>query len=126
MPPTVNKLYFTMRGARVLSAEGRRAKTQIQAQVTAAAAANKSLEKERPLTLKIDLFFARLENKGWCKGKAKSRYKRIDTTNRAKLIEDAIAKALGIDDSLFFKVVLTKHVSDSNEYASIIIEEYDE
>lgn len=54
-------------------------------------------------------------NPGWvkrwtrdCKGghkgqrKAETRYKKVDVTNRFKLIEDAMASALGIDDSTTF------------------------
>jgi hypothetical protein len=40
---------------------------------------------------------------GWLKGTTKSPYKRVDTTNRRKLLEDALAEAIGIDDSLFWE-----------------------
>ena len=49
-------------------------------------------------------------NKGWLKNQAKTLYKRVDAGNRRKLLEDCLAEALGIDDSLFFKVTLEKRV----------------
>lgn len=48
----------------------------------------------------IQLHFPDLFNKTWPE-KAQTRYKRLDATNRAKLLEDAMAEAFGIDDSVF-------------------------
>lgn len=127
MPPSVNSLYFNMRGRRVLSAEGRALKNRLQADISRHAATVRDLETQRPLSLHISLYFERLENSGWSKGKAKNRYKRVDVTNRAKLLEDAVSAALGIDDSLFFEVILTKHLSPTGvNYAEIRIKEHDE
>ena len=42
------------------------------------------------------------------KGSAESRYKKIDAENRTKLVSDSLAKALGIDDNLFFSVRVDK------------------
>jgi Holliday junction resolvase RusA-like endonuclease len=46
-------------------------------------------------------------NKGWPE-KAKTRYKKLDVSNRVKLLEDAIAHAGGIDDSQFVNVMSAK------------------
>lgn len=46
-------------------------------------------------------------NKGWPKA-AKTRYKRLDVTNRIKLLEDAVAHAGGIDDSGIFTAIARK------------------
>jgi len=46
-----------------------------------------------------------------CKGlpdKAKNRYKRVDLSNRVKLLEDSLVTVLGIDDSCFFTLLLRK------------------
>jgi hypothetical protein len=40
--------------------------------------------------------------------KAKSRYKKLDTSNRLKLFEDALAAATGLDDSQNFNVTSAK------------------
>lgn len=48
-----------------------------------------------------DVHFPSLVNKGWLKGKAKTRYKKSDARTRIKLLEDALSEALGIDDSRF-------------------------
>lgn len=58
-----------------------------------------------------------LLNSGWLKVRrngereAKNPYKRLDTMNRRKLLEDCLAEALGIDDSLFWEGDNVKLVS---------------
>jgi Holliday junction resolvase RusA-like endonuclease len=59
--------------------------------------------------LEIHFTFPTVVNKGWYKKRAKTLYKKFDVGNRRKLIEDCLVEALGsIDDSLFFRLVLTK------------------
>ena len=59
--------------------------------------------------LEIHFIFKTVINKGWAKKKAKTLYKKFDVGNRRKLIEDCLVEVLGdIDDSLFFKLTLTK------------------
>lgn len=48
----------------------------------------------------IRLHFPNLLNSTWPE-KAESRYKKLDASNRVKLLEDAMAKAFGIDDKVF-------------------------
>jgi Holliday junction resolvase RusA-like endonuclease len=124
MPPSVNKLYFVRHGRKVLSAQGRTVKAQIQALVTQAASQVVGLNEQTPLELEIVTYFPVLENKGWSQGKSKSRYKKIDVTNRAKLLEDALSGGLGLDDSLFFRVTMTKR--EGAERAEIILRRYHE
>ena len=57
--------------------------------------------------LKVRFRFTDLENKTWPTS-AKTRYKRIDASNRLKLLEDVIAEVSGIDDSQNLTVVLEK------------------
>ena len=49
-------------------------------------------------------------NKGWFETprKAKTRYKKMDTGNRLKLIHDCLADAIGVDDSRFFSLTANK------------------
>lgn len=48
-----------------------------------------------------------LLNKGYPK-KTESRYKKLDASNRLKLLEDALAEATGLDDAHNWMVVLHK------------------
>jgi Holliday junction resolvase RusA-like endonuclease len=124
MPPSVNKLYVTVRGRRILSSEGKRIKHEItQAVVKHIASMPDLFREERPLRMEVDLYFNAVENAGWSKGKAKTRYKRVDVSNRAKLLEDALFSGLGIDDSLIFELVMRKHATDTQEYCHVKLEE---
>lgn len=124
MPPSVNKLYFTMRGKRVLSAEGRRVKALISTRVTQEAAQLLELNEPSPVTLTILLHFSAIENAGW-PDKAKSRYKRVDVDNRAKLLKDAVEAGLGLGDHLVFKLILEKKQSTTGEeHVTLQIERY--
>jgi len=79
---------------------------------------------EKRLRLTVDLYFSAVENKGWSTGKAKTRYKRIDVSNRAKLLEDALFSGVGIDDSLIFELIMRKHaITDGKEYCHVKLEE---
>jgi hypothetical protein len=64
---------------------------------------------------------------GWLKGTAKSPYKKVDTTNRRKLLEDAFSEAIGIDDSLFWEGRGAKLVGGDNDTPAVhmILEEVD-
>jgi len=94
--------------------------------------------------LSLSLYFppAELLNSGWLKVRrngerdAKNPYKRLDTMNRRKLLEDCLSEALGIDDSLFWEgdnvklvdaetaplVVMTLEETDPRRYG--VPEEY--
>jgi len=76
-------------------------------------------------TVEIALDFeeADILNKTWLKGgkgKAKSPYKKVDGPNRNKLLLDAVAEVLDIDDSLFFEVCVRKFAGMSSALAVII------
>jgi hypothetical protein len=64
---------------------------------------------------------------GWLKGQAKYPYKRVDTTNRRKLLEDALSEAIGIDDSLFWEGSGVKLVGGDSDPPAVhmILEEVD-
>ena len=124
MPPSVNKLYATVRGRRIMTTKGKAVKHEITQLVVKHIASMPDLfRSERKLRLTVDLYFAAVENAGWSKGKAKNRYKRIDVSNRAKLLEDALFSGIGIDDSLIFELIMRKHATDSEEYCHVKLEE---
>jgi len=51
--------------------------------------------------------------------------KRIDALNRAGAIQDAIARTIGIDDSIFAYTSIEKIVSLHNEAANMTIESHE-
>lgn len=110
MPPSVNKLYYVRNGRKALSSEGRALKEQMRAAIvlsSASSAAASDLENV-PLQLELTFFFEELENRGWSQKKTQTRYKKVDVSNRVKLVEDAVCEALGIDDSVFMSIHLSK------------------
>jgi Holliday junction resolvase RusA-like endonuclease len=119
MPPSVNKLYYVRNGRKALSSEGRALKEQMRATITLACASAPAIPENTPLALHLTFFFPVLENAGWSQKKSKARYKKVDVSNRVKLVEDAISEALGIDDSVFFTVHLSKQQGESHVQARI-------
>ena len=112
MPPTINKAYITTRsGRRILSTEGKAYKQQVKVKVGLLADLKSIGIADTPVRLEIDLYLPVL-NKGWSMGKTKSRYKRVDVSNRVKLIEDAFFESIGVDDSQVFVLIVRKHNSD--------------
>lgn len=53
--------------------------------------------------------------------KAESRYQRMDISNRYKLVEDAVADTLGVDDRFNFVVSGKKLVDDENPGLSVLL-----
>jgi len=83
-------------------------------------------EPNHPYLLIIQLTFkgrSALYNASWLeedpKKRAKSRYKRLDVSNRIKLCEDALAEAVGIDDKHNFFVGMSKAWSRDYEATDI-------
>ena len=116
MPISANKAYVNIgKGRRKLSPEGKVFKRVIIDAITPTIAVSKAeIFSGIPLELQIDLYFKALENKGWPKT-CKSRYKRIDVSNRVKLLEDAIFEAFGLDDKLVFSLKVTKLPTKNGE-----------
>jgi len=86
---------------RVLTPEGRKYKTETTAYIVEHYPREITIFKPNtPYGYIIQLYFPDLFNKTWPE-EAKSRYKRLDASNRVKLLEDAAAEAFGIDDCNF-------------------------
>lgn len=127
LPPTSNKLYF--RGT-ILTATARK-----YAEDFAKFAAQHHLHEINEMNAKgvfalhLRFFFETLVNESFENPKvpeskrAKSRYKRIDLTNRVKLLEDCVRDALDIDDSQTFAASLEKHQDPGHERVEIEVEE---
>lgn len=56
--------------------------------------------------------------------KAKSPYKRLDTLNRRKLLEDGLAEALGVDDSLSWEANVVKAITGGEPRVVITLTEH--
>lgn len=114
VPPTTNKAYFDMvvkKGkkyvpVRTLTAEGKAYKTLVRTHIAKAWGSHK-IPGNRPLSLVVKLSFPNIENKGW-PDKAEQRYKKLDVSNRIKLLEDALSDAIAVDDRQFFSVFFYK------------------
>lgn len=114
VPPSVNHAYGQRHGKRFLTTEGKAYKNETKTFISRNYATQLLfVKKNEKYAISIVCYFEELENKTWPE-KVDDRYKKLDATNRVKLLEDALVEAVGIDDSHFFQVTVTKrHVSKS-------------
>lgn len=99
-PPSLNQLYSTNRyGKRVLSKVGIDFKTTCDVLIRIKNLNSIGLRNNK-LKLELDFFYPWLTKK--------KKIAKADLSNRIKVIEDAIFKALGLDDSLVFVIVCNK------------------
>jgi hypothetical protein len=107
LPPSSNNAYFTMVTKvgkkmvpkRVMTKEGKKFKKETSAFLVQ----NYPMEMQifrpnAPYALLYQVIFDTITNKTWPE-KAATRYKKLDASNRVKLLEDALVDAAGIDDS---------------------------
>lgn len=97
-------------GGRRLTEEGQLYKKEVTNRIARQHAFKiKEMLPNQPYELHMTFFFLEKElfNSGYPK-KTKNRYKRVDTLNRGKLLEDAIADAFGLDDAHNFVLRLEK------------------
>lgn len=106
LPPTGNHIYTDRRGGgRILSDEAKAFRGRFLMEVTPHyLPAISRLDPSSLYRIGYVFYFLRedLINTGFEKGKAKTRYKKMDVENRLKLISDCVVKAIGIDDCQFF------------------------
>jgi Holliday junction resolvase RusA-like endonuclease len=118
IPPTVNHAYINIRKKvgsrvitqRVLSPEGRKFKKDTEIFLLQKVGFDRKADDIGPnhkVGLAITFQFPELACKGW-PTKAKSKYKKVDLSNRVKLLEDSLVTVTGIDDSCFFTLILRK------------------
>jgi Holliday junction resolvase RusA-like endonuclease len=105
LPPSVNKLFTTVRDPatgvikRVLTSKARKIRRLVAALI------NRTLDPSKLYELHIAFHLPCFTKKG--------AVRKVDLSNRIKFIEDCVCEALGIDDSHVFRIVLTKHHSES-------------
>lgn len=112
VPPSSNNAYFNHpRAGRVLSTEGKKFKNETKVQLA------KDYRKElqyfkpnEPYLIVFRLTFLSIHNKTWGAEKkaAESRYKKLDATNRIKLLEDVLKDVTGVDDSNTLTFIVQK------------------
>lgn len=109
IPISSNKAYFDRPGGgRVLTAHGKRYKSETTATLVRDYPTDlKFFESNKGYGILIVLFMPTVLNKGWPET-AKTRYKKLDASNRVKLLEDALIDATGIDDSQFLLPMIAK------------------
>jgi Holliday junction resolvase RusA-like endonuclease len=134
MPPSSNHIYFNIHGGgRGMTGEAKSWKKKATTQVIN----QNRLQFSQPLDpnekydLTLHFYFAEIENKGWneffTRGekagqrKAETRWKRMDLSNRVKLVEDAIKDAVGVDDSCTFIHTLAKDHDPENPRVEVTL-----
>lgn len=111
IPPTSNKLYF--RGTMLTAVARKYAEDFSKYMMQRHGAEILEMDKDSIYALHLRFFFQSLENARWNdprpSKRPKSRYKRLDLSNRIKLLEDCIRDALDIDDAQTFAASQEKH-----------------
>jgi hypothetical protein len=115
LPPSSNHIYITARGGkRFLSEEAKKFKLDTISHIQSNYLPQISLLDREGLYRVWYAFYFPPEDilnmtfGGGKKGSAKTRYKKLDVENRLKLVSDALATAIGIDDCQFFEGGHTK------------------
>ena len=125
LPPSLNKAYeniprrkvgkkFTG-GGRRLTDEGKKFKADVaQFVVKYLAAETKQLKPNAAIGLYVAFGFPDMFNRGYPE-KTKARYKKLDASNRVKILEDALTECINFDDSQIVFSVITKYPSKEEE-----------
>ena len=126
LPPSSNHAYFTKvqrKGGksiplRILTAEGKRYKSGVKTHLAQTRQDVLGFFKpNKPYCLLVQFHMSGLLTTTWGQPEgAASRYKKVDVSNRLKLLEDALTDACGHDDSQHFRVLLWKEFAPSPEH----------
>lgn len=121
MPPTSNHIYINQRGGgRVKTNEARSWQNRAVKEImrSTGLAMQTGFDPTCRYWLDLCFYFEEVTNKGWSefytrgpkKGlrKAETKWKKIDLSNRLKLLEDTLKIAVGVDDSATFVLHLIK------------------
>lgn len=118
LPPSTNHAYFTLpKGGRSLTKAGKKFKVETAAYITRHLQSQvRDVKQNHPYGLGIQLHMSIFDKRP---GRG-ARYKKVDASNRIKLLEDAVASAIGIDDSQFVTCVIGK-VESPTEMTKVIV-----
>lgn len=118
IPPSANNAYFNLpKGGRALTKEGKKFKNETQTYLAQRYPEElRKFEKNKPYLVYMRFYFSDVQNATWGKPKgAESRYKRVDASNRAKLLEDVIKDVSGVDDSNTQVLILEKRQAKAGQ-----------
>lgn len=111
MPPSVNHLYATVRGRRVLTKEGRKYKKLVSEMFEHLGGDTMPVWFRLIIELRLPLYFKN------------GKVRKFDASNRVKVLEDAVCEGMGIDDSRVIQLVVTKQHA-CVESACVVIEAF--
>lgn len=125
LPPSMNKAYENIPrrkvgkkfigGGRRLTNEGKKFKTDVaQFVVKNLAAETKQIKTNAGIGIYVAFGFPEMLNKGYPE-KTNARYKKLDSSNRVKILEDALTECINFDDSQIVFSVVTKYQSKEEE-----------
>lgn len=112
MVPSMNNLYFNNpKGGRTLKTTGQKLQNEIIAHLVQSYPAElRFFLPDTPYLIYYRVYFEAIENKS-----GKTRYKKVDVTNRLKFIEDCLKDAGGIDDSSFLLSLVEKRLASPGQ-----------
>lgn len=124
IPVSVNAAYMTIRKGnktlRILTKEGRNYKAETAAHLVSNYPVELAkFKKDRPYVFCAIFSVPGVFTKGW-PDKAKNRYKRLDVSNRIKMLEDVLADVTNVDDSGNF-VTIAQKIDDAFEQTRVLI-----
>ena len=125
IPPTSNKIYF--QGTRLTQHARTYAENFAKYMFEHYGPEAMQLDKTSAYYIGLRFYFDTLENESFnnpdvpASKRAKSWYKKIDLTNRIKLLEDCIRDFIDIDDSQTFSASQEKYQDPGNERVEIHI-----
>ena len=125
LPVSINKLYYSRGGRRMMTARGQRFKTQFVASRGGCSVENlMKFEGTTENKYCLRLWF-RMPHKSLHANKNDKRvkhcFKKVDVSNLVKLIEDCVSELTGIDDRNNW-VVICQKVEDENEGLDALLE----
>ena len=126
VPPSDNHIYANVGRARFLTSTAKKYKKTVAEEVAKLSVTcdpDACFIEHVPYEIILHLYLEKVENGGWPQGKAKSRYKRIDTTNRQKLVIDGVMEGIGVDDCHIFYAALYKKCSATDPRLVVTVRE---
>jgi len=124
LPPSSTHAYFHRPGGgRALSQQGKEFKNSTQAYLAQNYGRDlKGVVPNQPYLVYIRFSLPQLQNATWSGGKkgASTRYKRVDVSNRVKLLEDVLTTVTGVDDANTMVLITQKREGPKEETMVII------
>ncbi len=125
MPPSINHAWFTLpHGGRTLKPAGKKYKHEVQTLLAQQYPRElMTFVKDEPYLVFFRVHLEIIENATWgaAKKAAANRYKKVDVTNRIKILEDVVSEVTGIDDSCTLTFVTQKVKASMYEQIEVFI-----